>query len=122
MGALDVAGGAESDGRNASKFHGVSFFLMVFVDFGVGAKGGMAVVFVVKTMPEDDFSRTPARRNTGGTGKVVELHDNKMDEMDKHHVRQLGVGKLVDDATAAFLDNTDAAFYLRNMLPRCRKV
>ena len=54
MGALDVAGGAEADGRSASRFHGVPLFLVIFVDFAVGAKGGMAVVFVVKTMSEDD--------------------------------------------------------------------
>jgi hypothetical protein len=49
-GALDVPGRSKAYGWDTAGLHGVSFLLVIFVDFAVGSEGGVAVVLVVKAM------------------------------------------------------------------------
>ena len=98
-------------------FHGVPFCFVILMDLAVCPKGSLAVVFIIKTMTEDYFPRDPTRQNTLVTGKIVEPHHNKVEEMYKHHLWYLRVGEGVDYTATTLFDNSNSSLYFRNMLP-----
>ena len=61
VGALNIPGRTKADGREAAGLHGISVLFMILVDLAVRAKRSPTVVFVVKAMTKNQFTRTPAR-------------------------------------------------------------
>ncbi len=78
VGSLPVACGAKACGQEAAGLHGITLFFMIFVDFAVGTKGGMAMVFIVETVAEHELTGAPACRNSCAAREVVEPHDDEM--------------------------------------------
>ena len=77
VGSLAIACGAQANGGEAMCFHGVVLLLVIFVDLVVGTERCTAMVLVVETMAEYDFTRAPSR--AGGAGEVVEPHNDEME-------------------------------------------
>jgi hypothetical protein len=91
--ALNVASRAKTYGQSAPHLHQIVLRVMVLMGFSVCSNGGATVVFIMKAVAKNYFPWTPSNRDACGRRKVVEPHNNKMKEMDQHHLRKLRVGK-----------------------------
>jgi len=112
--SLYIACGAKTDSWQAAGLHTIRR-IVVFVDFTIRAKRGLAMMFDGQFVVLHDFARAEACRYTISDWEIVEPHHHMMEEIDQHDARNLRVGKSADDAATTLFDDPDTAFNFSNV-------
>ena len=77
VGALDVTGGAEANGRDPARFGAVSGRI-VFMNLTVRTEWGPAVLFEIKLVSEDDFTGAVSIGDSIFDWEIIQPHDDMM--------------------------------------------
>ena len=77
VGALDITGGAEANGRDSARFGAVSGRI-VFMNLTVRTKWGPTVLFEIKLVSEDDFTGAVSIGDPIFDWEIIQPHDDMM--------------------------------------------
>ena len=85
------------------------------MDLAICTKRCTAMVLKIKLVAKDNLMGAEMVGDAILHREVIQPHDNMMEEMNKHYLREVSVREGADDAAALFLDDPDAAFYITNL-------
>ena len=121
VGALNITGRAEADGRNTTQFHAVGGSV-VFMNLTVRAEHGPAMVFDIEFVTEDNFARAEPIRDTIVHWEIIEPHDNMVEKMDEHDLWEAGIEEATQDSSTMLFDDTNPAFDVANVFRSSRRI
>ena len=74
---MDITGGAEANGRDSARF-GAGSRRIVFMNLTVRTEWGPAVLFKIKLVSKDDFTRAVLIGDSIFDGEIIQPHDDMM--------------------------------------------